>query len=168
MFYKVLPGSNTYDELTALVKKITAVNNAARELAIELGAKQWTMRNSPFVLYGGIGMLKFDEKPKGWKNAGSKGSGGYLPSDNLKGNESLLKRIKDLPVVESKELNSIVNYNEQDFHKEGRNIWSTHCGFRIIENGFLINIDEYAAYEPAEGIVEITYSEYKQLAEPPF
>lgn len=168
MKFKVLPGTLTYERLTALLDKMRNANKSAKTLAIELGAEAWTLAYGPFVISGGLSGLQMKEQPKGWRKVGGY-KNVYFPSTRLKANQEVIKRIKELPIITCDELNEITGYEEEDIPSKGRGyIWSTHMGFNFNNGIYLLSLNENSNHKNTNpDIVEITMSEYKELTEAP-
>lgn len=167
MKYKILKGTDSFKQLTLLQQKINAANDKSKELVNELGAKEFCYSSNWYVLAGGLAGIRFPEKPIGWKRVFKDHYRDmYFPQRNLVANKELLEKIKNLPLVETDELNKIVGFEEQSYPKNGKSIHVIAPVISFRDEHILMSINENLIYKPLPDMIEITTSEYKALMAP--
>lgn len=177
MFYKILPGSQLYEDLTALQMRLNDAFQKSHDFVFKKLAKKFnikeyrsgkhTMIGSQFyrhTLAGGVTSFIIDgEKPKGWKNAGH----GFFPR-NIKANKELLEELHDLPVVEESECNNLIGY--KFYFDDVTNRTSSRPGFKLSNDGqpHVFRFPEWLIpnhYTPPVEMIEITKTEYDTINE---
>lgn len=158
MKYKIVKGSELFNQLTALHKQVLEIRKATDEIINEFGVTEWvgTDRGS---LAGGITAFKMDKMPEGWKRVyQQRYYNAYFPK-SIPANKALLARISALPTIDKSSLNEIVGYQPQW-------IGFTHhraVGVKWGNDFHLIQVAEETEYTPMEGMEEITVSEFNRL-----
>lgn len=159
MKFKVKKGSETHKKLIALQKRITDVNKQANKFIESIGAKEYC-RNQHHA-YGGVGAIKFNEKPEGWRKEGAPYQRLYMPKSAQK---ELWSKINALPVIEYDEINKIVGFHApQTVECTGGLAWIKCIGIHWGRNDILLETVEGSQYKPPKDIVEILESEYVKL-----
>ncbi|HQV53974.1 MAG TPA: hypothetical protein PLX17_00585 [Chitinophagaceae bacterium] len=160
MKFKILKGTELYNQLVALRKKIDHVQSESAKLAKEFGGGE--VATSGRNLAGGIDAVEFKEKPEGWKVVGETWQKLFYPKSD-KSNKEIHEKIQALPVVKFEELNSLVKFDIQGA-TSGRGlafVKSVACAWG--KGYVLIEVHENCKYTPVEGMIEILESEYKKL-----
>jgi len=78
MKFKILKGTKTFDDLSALWKRMDKARLEAKKLAKSLGAENFATSGSHGIA-GGIEGMEFPEKPEGWKSVGDSWQSLYMP-----------------------------------------------------------------------------------------
>ena len=159
MKFKILPGSELFDKMKALEKQINDADNLAKDACKKLGGKQ--LATSGRYLGGGIEAIQFEETPDAnlWSKV-NKYHSLYRPKVR---NKEAWAIIQQLPILQSSDLNSILNFNDQTVSYGDSLIFCSRPGVFFGEKYFLVNISDGCKYTPVEGMVEILDSEYQQL-----
>jgi len=120
------------------------------------------IREGYFNLGGGITTVHFNSiPPKGWIKAGRKyEKGEYMVSDARNG-EELRKQVDALPIVTKEEFNALFGYN-WSLHSTNKISFSPGIDFRHPEY-ILMEFADHTPYTPAEGMTEITVTEWRSL-----
>lgn len=159
MKYKVLEGSETFERLVRLQKKIIRVNNKARAVVKQLNGSKYCKRSH--VLAGGIAAIQFDSKPEGYKVVGREHEMLFYPKAKNKHDLALINK---LPVIEYDELNCIVNFEApQTYSSENGLFWINTVGISFGSSFILIDVPKECKYSPNPDIIEILESEYMEL-----
>lgn len=158
MKFKVLAGSETFNKLQAIEKKIRESNRLVKAIITELGAEEWLNKGSEYVA-GEIGGVRFKEKPDGWKAVYAGIHYNCFMPKSIKQNRPLLDRIAEIPRVKRSEVNDCVCFKRQ---------WVglmqlSGIGVNWGDTFSLIVISEEAEYTPMPDMEEITVSEYNRL-----
>lgn len=152
MKFKTLKTSETGKKFAEIVKLRTETQEAAREIAKEMGFNRWY--GSRFAVWGGISKIIFDTDPdiSIWKKEGD----AFSPRRNIKEGKKIAQRLDALPVVTVDQLNQCVGYDGAPFNT---------IGFCSLTNpvyyGFSL-ADDWK-FEKPEDCEEITVSEYNEL-----
>jgi hypothetical protein len=165
MKFKILKGTDTFKKLQLLLDEIKKANQAAKELAEELGCSHFSNSAGHYILAGGLFRFAFKTPPgKDWRKSYITGGQQTYQPAVTKNTIELRERISALPLVYTEHLNKIIGYEEQDIPASGRTIWSTHPTIHPKDNLFLLSMHENSRYTPpTPDIIEITMSEYKTL-----
>jgi hypothetical protein len=160
MKYKILKGTELFNQLTDLNKRMKKVKKTATDLAASFGGgKVATTGNH---LAGGIDAIEFKEKPDGWRSVGNSWQGLYYPKAV---NKAILKQIADLPVVKIDELNDIVGFRGRQTKCSGGGIaWIKSVGMQWHKDFILMETAEGTEYTPLPDVIEILGSEYDELS----
>lgn len=164
MKFKVLKGSDLFIQLQALRIEILRCNEATFEFVKSLGHTEFF--GSVWDLAGGVSAIVINQdRVHGWKKVFKKRYDNvYYPSDSIK-NRQLLHEFKTLPVVTPAQLNSILNYDQNEIiHEDNRMCFHP----RLQYHGDVCSIslpDFVKGYKPVEGMIEITTSEYNSIKE---
>lgn len=152
MRFKIENNCQLFTDLQTLLKRAREYDTLAREWLKENAPDSGKQYLKPFsVVGGGVEGVQFTEKPKGWKKASR--SGFYKPGVR----SAVRKSFDALPTVRYGELNKLLNL--KDYVP-----WMSP-GYGRSDKLILIDIGtkHVKGYEPIEGMVEITYSEYDRL-----
>lgn len=154
MKFKVLAGSDIFEQLMAVKKRMDESFEKSKQIADEVGAEEW-LSGPDGDLWG----IRFPSKPNGWKQVlGVHHNDCYFPKANRQ-NKDLLDRIAGIPRVSRKDLNACVGFKIQ---------WVGFKQLRSIgvvwgELFCLVELHEEANYQPLPGMEELTVSEYIRL-----
>lgn len=161
MKFKVVKGTKTFNKLSELKNKVVFVNQEAENLVKTLGGKRYCKHQH--VLAGGIAAIEFDSKPDDYKIMGEKYQNLYYPKVS---NKKDCKLIQELPTLDYKELNSLVNFNgPQTIPNDHGFGWVSTVGIIWGEDEILIEVPSGCKYTPPEDLIEIVESEYEKLKE---
>lgn len=160
MKYKILKGTDLFNKLTDLNKRMKKVKKAATDLAASLGGGKVATTNR--YLAGGIDAIEFKEKPEGWRSVGNSWEGLYYPKAV---NKSILKQISELPVIKIDELNDIVGFRSgQTKFSGGGFVWIKSVGMQWHKDFILMETADGTEYTPLPDVIEILGSEYDELS----
>lgn len=154
MYYKLQKGNPTYDALKEVWEKMQDYNKKALNLVEELGFKKFGINQDGVA--GGISCFQSSEKPEGYKRVGREGDNLIYPRNN---NKEVLSKINALPVVSKKEFNDTIGFKEQFSER----MYHSSFGCKRVDDIFLIEVSNECDYTPAEGMIEITFTEYKEI-----
>lgn len=161
MRFKVLKGTQLFDELVALSNELSRCRKEALKIMKEVGGTY--IRGCNMVVGGGISAIALPEKPDGWRNAYTDMKGEYMPRNDRASGKALADKIKVLPVVEYEVFKKLIKY---DYHDHDTNRISFCPAVTWRPTYILIAISEqYPRYKPVKDMIEITTSEYNKLAE---
>jgi len=155
MYYKLKKGSPTYDALKEVWEKMHKYNKKAFKLVEELGFKKFGINREGVA--GGISCFQSSEKPEGYKSIGNSGDNLIFPKKN---NKEVLEKIDALPIVSKKEFNDTIGFKEQFSDR----MYHSSFGCKRVDDVFLIEVSNECDYTPTEGMIEITFTEYKELS----
>lgn len=154
MYYKLEPGSETYEKVKETLEKCDSFNDQAQAVVKELGFEKYGQ--SKRGVAGGISCLESKQKPEGYVTIGKKWQNLVYPKAN---NKAALKKIESLPVMTFEEFGKPIGFKPQI---KGL-VHHRACGVEKVGEIYLIEVDDRCDYAPAEGMVEILTSEYKKL-----
>ncbi|MBD2700108.1 hypothetical protein IC229_05645 [Spirosoma sp. BT702] len=158
MKYIVLKGSETFEKLLAIRKRIDQSDAIARELVAEFGATEYLGGGSDYVA-GNLQGLRLQQKPEGWKQVyANRHHNCFFPKSN-KQNKPLLDRIAAIPKVSTSELNNCVGFKRQWVGLTRLN----RIGAKWGDDFILVEISEEATYQPLADMEELTITEFKRL-----
>lgn len=162
MKFKVKKNSITYKKLLEFKSKMISCDEAAKSLVESVGGEKYC-RNK-YYLYGGISAVQFESKPENWRVVGQKWQRLYYPKSTSK-NKKLFEALRELPVLEHKELNNIVNFKgPQTISCDEGLAWIDTVGLQFGKNSeILIETANGCEYTPNKDIVEILESEFEKL-----
>lgn len=162
MKFKVPKGTELFDRLWEVQRKINEAKNAAIAFLKEKGFDSEKYYKKQYTLMGGIGAISFKEKPDGWVHVGSKWQSIFMPNSK---NKKLLAEISGLPVVKYNELNDVLGFSQQ-MVSGGGGLMHVQAPATIWKDDFvLFEIPDECNYIPVDGAIEILSSEFKQLSE---
>lgn len=154
LYYKIEKGSDTGMKFAELESRGTQCVLKSLEVVEKYGFTQY--RPSTWGIYGGISSFVSPEKnpdSKVWKKDRN---GEYFPNKRSKEGRQIFDEISELPIVERKELNAIVGYDDP----------FSHIGFYMSNKKYfgVILMDNWKVIPPSD-CIEITGSEFKLLFE---
>ena len=154
MYYKLEKGSEVAKNMQILWENMKKCNVAASNYLETLGFELHASKLG--CVAGGIGAIKSDVKPEGYRRIGRKDQGMIYPRAN---NKVLIKAFDELPIITDDEFNEVIGFKSQfsDIHHHRR------YGLYHRKEGFLVHINDKCQYEPIEGMIEILASEFKKL-----
>lgn len=156
MKYIISKGTETFNKLTALHQRMQDCEEAAYQLQKELGG---TSRMVYRTVAGGMHGVALPGKPEGWRYATNDNYDGFFYPKKIKANKELIERIKNLPVVEHKDVNEVVGF---EFQSSGLK-WFNRPAVAWGKEYCLIEVDDECYFTPNKDMVEILGSEYKML-----
>lgn len=156
MYYKLEPGSETYEKVRAILIKCRECQEKAEQLVKKLGFERFGF--SMHDRTGGISCVESQTKPEGYVSVGKRWQNLYYPSAR---NKEVIQQFRELPTVSFEEFNASIGFEIQFVGL------TQHRSFGVDELGeiFLITVSDDCKYTPAPGMVEILASEYKKLKE---
>lgn len=161
MKFKILKGTETFEKLTALYKRMLKADRARNPILDELGSKRFAPVRG---LAGGILAVEFGKPPAGWKRIGKPWQNLYEPTVK---NKEMIAKLKALPVLKYDELNAIVGFKEVDHMDDEAGTWTRiRCpGVRWKKEVILMDTGRAKYTPPNADIIEILESEYVRLSE---
>jgi len=156
MYFKTEKGSETFDKLDNVWRKINDFDKQANDLVIELGYTKYGRSN--IGIGGGISCIYSKTKPEGFKTVGKIYQNLIYPKAS---NKKLLKRFKELPIVSLDEYNDAIGFKPQF---KGLTHYKNYGSKRVGEL-FIVEVPDNCNFQPPLGMVEILNSEYKALKE---
>lgn len=171
MYFKVEKGCDLFDRLWEIQTKMRDVTEKASEFVKSLDVDgvdhdEWYAR--PFVLSGGVaGIIVEGSAPEGWVPMNSHTKNGYRPHRTKKSQSTIRNSMKNLPVVDYKELNEVLDFESGIF---GRRLFDApspvYWGKEFVLFGISDRyLDEGGTYEHPDNAQEITRTEFEQLKE---
>ena len=154
MYFKLEPGNATYPKVLEAFEKIHSYTEQAQAVCKELGFERFG--KSQRGIAGGISCLEANPKPEGYVSVGKKWQNLVYPRSN---NKAALEKIKALPVMTYEEFGRAIGFLPQI---KGLTHYRS-CGFEKVGETYLIEVADQCDYTPAEGMVEILASEYKEM-----
>lgn len=158
MKYKILAGTDTFNKLLAIQKRMQEADGVIKALVAEFGAEEWLGNGYGYIAGDLIGIW-FAQKPDGWTEIRSKHRNFFCPKSSVKGNKPLLERIAAIPKVKTSELNECVGFKPQRVDLTQYNSIGVEWGSEF----HLIEVPDDADYTPLDDIIEVLGSEYKRL-----
>ena len=155
MKFKILPGCELFDKLTAIQSKVQSSKDVIKSTLIEKGYTGEHAQASSHYLLKVDGIEIHGEKPKGWKVV-DKYQQLYFP---LAANKKDLEWVTALPSVSNDELNDLLNFS---FSVGGGLELYYRPGVAWHKEFILVNTGD-ATYVNVEGMIEILESEYTKL-----
>jgi hypothetical protein len=161
MFYKVLPGNDTYKELQDLQAQISDAYDQAKALVKEFGGTNFADKAGFGTLRGGIRYVFMTTQRKGWNKTSQKDvyyAGVRAKEDN--------ERISKLPKVSCDCLNQILGYTEWERPNPEScgSIITFHPVVQWKKEVVAIKVNTQDPYRPSNpDIQEITRSEYEAI-----
>lgn len=156
-FYKILIGTETYNQIDALIQRVEQAYQESHQLAVDLGSPTGFILQDSTYAAGGVMAIKMETQPVGWKKVFPKRFPGYFFPKAIKANHEVLRKIRTLPAVARIELSRLVGYH-------------SHLGapgLRKADNMYLVHMpDGFNNFNPipTPDMVEITGFEYLQLS----
>jgi len=157
MKFKIKKGTRIFNRLDAIYARMKNCKNAAKALAEKHGWKEWYKK--PGAAAGGIGGVKLDQKPEGWKLAAPRQSKRFFYPKQVKANKDILEELNALPVVMISEISDALGYGLQ----VGPQLQISRCPGVIWRDEYiLLDVHDWCEWRPEEG-KEILVSEYNEL-----
>jgi hypothetical protein len=160
-FYKIANGTETFEKVDAVLKRIDESWDIAEALGLELGSPTGKWIFSASYAAGGVVGLEMAKQPDGWKKAQPKYHFGFYFPKVIKANYDIIKRIRTLPAVSRLELSRQVGYNSQ-FGAPG--IQRTQEFILVEMTSGVVKNSFYATPELTADMIEIVGSEYETLS----
>lgn len=154
-YFKVLKGSDTFNNIQNLFARINKTNKEIAGFAESLGAIEGGTMTSGFHAAGGVIGFLMETQPENWKKAPTKYHRGYyFPKAGAK-NKELHEKIHALPKISRSEYNTVINMPVMHFSP----------GLALYDDYILIQVPLkwVGTYEPFPDMIEITVSEYMKL-----
>jgi hypothetical protein len=171
MNYKIMKGTALFEKLSEVKKEMDRVTARAQEVADSIGARGFARAH--YSAAGGIAAFAFDKKklPQGFRQVGNSWDDFYYPLANIKGdkdltrrNKELLKKMADLPRVETKSVAQAVNFHFQVISGDN-SLLAVHCPSIEWEDEYiLVSMPKKCTYKPLADMIEITATEFKELS----
>lgn len=162
MKFKVLKGTELFNQLTAINKRMYAAKDAADKLTASLPFKVVDTATRGYNLAGGIDAFHCpDGCPEGWKVVGESWQNLYYPK--VKGNKDLLAKISALPLIKYDDINELINFRPQGYTTPAGLAWAKGPGIVWAKTYVLIETSEGLPYKPVPDMIEITVSEFDKL-----
>lgn len=162
MKFKVLKGTQLFDALTAVNKRMYEAKAEADKLVESLSINIEDTATKGYNLAGGIDAFHCpDGTPEGWKSVGESYQKLYYPK--VKGNTKLLEQIAHLPIVKYDDINILIDFHPSGYTSPAGLVWSKGPGIVWAENYVLIETSEGFPYKPVKDMIEITVSEFEAL-----
>jgi len=176
MKFKVLKGTDLFNDFINLDKRLKDANKARKALANKIklpGFKITGTSSSSRYAAGSINAFQVDkyisnkdQLPAGWK-AMERLSTNWIFPKSEKSNKELLKSIYDLPTVDRSDVNDIIKfagmYQDNSFSGSGIRFINGYA-LSIQKDYILIDTDNTGTqYKPLKDMIEILDSEYEKL-----
>jgi hypothetical protein len=160
MKFKVLEGTQTFDNFKTFFENSKRVNKQALDLAYKLGFEEFVTARE---VSGGISAFVSKEKRDGYKQVYKKHGNNFWFPKSTKENKELINEINNLPVITIDEFNSIIGF-EPEFIGD-KFIRRYSLSFSEIGNCYMVDTGIAKDYKPNSDMIEILESEYNKLRE---
>lgn len=164
MKYKVLKGTDLFDKLWSIQKKMQSCQDEAQKIVNTIPEADGSSKRS-HCLAGGIAAFHFKKgwtnAPDGWRKMEKGWTQWFMPKSSDKKNKELLKKISELPVLGYEIINDLLNFHF--YVTEELQVW--HCPIVEWRSKYvLIEVPNDKKYKPLDGMIEIMDSEYIKLS----
>lgn len=157
MYFKILPDTKLFDDLTEINKGMIAAKAAIIDTLKQMGfTGKYASSSGSYNLVSCDAIEIEGGKPEGWKVMGSKWQQLYWP---LASNKKALQQLSALPSIKNEVINDRLKFsfslgdNLEMYHRPGVQ-W--HKKFILVET-------VSAKYKPVAGMIEILESEFNKL-----
>lgn len=152
-FFKIKKTSKTGKKFLNIQNEMIRCYKKAQDLVIELGGESWN--HGHFNVSGGISAIKFRPKFKSsnYKVIKIEDDVLHFPKSQTKGGREILKKIEELPVVQIRDLNEIMNIKEL----------LSNIGFKDRGDYFLVDCPGNWVFTPPTDAKKITEQQHKEL-----
>jgi hypothetical protein len=156
MKFKVMKGTELFNEFEEFFRKRNEYNKLAFSIATELGFEKIAFNRN--CVAGGIGAFYHEGKKEGYKTIGKPKDNCVFPNKN---NTEVKALIDALPTIKVEEYNNIIGY-KPNYNGE---FISTRFASELSKCGnyYLLDIKNGSEFEMKEDMIEILESEYLNL-----